>query len=127
MSLIDKIFGEKRIVGTKGRIREYIDLEEYIEKMPEEEKPAEMLVRVGEVSKYEDLKEIKDYIYGGNLMLIDFSPLAEEEVTLKRITDELKKVAEDVNCDIAGIGNNLMIVTPKGVKIDRRKIRGSVF
>jgi len=127
MGLVDKIFGEKRSFTTKGRTVNYIDLEEYIEKAPEEEKTAERFVKVGEITKYEDLKEIKDYIYAGNLMLIDFSPLADEEVTLKRITDELKKVAEDVNGDIAGIGNNLMIVTPKGVKIDRRKIRGSVF
>jgi len=127
MGLVDKIFGEKRSFTTKGRTINYIDLEEYIEKTPEEEKTAERFVKVGEITKYEDLKKIKDYIYAGNLMLIDFSPLADEEVTLKRITDELKKVAEDVNGDIAGIGNNLMIVTPKGVKIDRRKIRGSVF
>jgi len=127
MGLVDKIFGERRGVNIKGRTINYIDLEEYVEKIPEEEKTAEMHVKVGEVTKYEDLKEIKDYIYAGNLMLIDFSQLADEEVTLKRITNELKKVAEDVNGDIAGIGSNLMIVTPKGVKIDRRKIRGSVF
>jgi len=33
-------------------------------------------------------------------------------------------MANDIGGDIAGIGNNLMIISPSGVKVDRRKIRG---
>ena len=53
-----------------------------------------------------------------------FSPISEEEVILKRITNDLKKMTNDIGGDIAGIGNNLMIISPSGVKIDRRKLRG---
>ena len=83
-----------------------------------------MKVRVGEIQKYEDIKDFTDYVYGGNVLVLDFTPIAEEEVILKRITNDLKKLAEEINGDIAGIGNNLMIVSPCDVKIDRRKLRG---
>ena len=33
-------------------------------------------------------------------------------------------MVNDINGDVAGIGNNLMIITPSNVKIDRRKLRG---
>ena len=52
------------------------------------------------------------------------TPISDEEVILKRITNELKKMTGDIGGDIAGIGNNLMIISPTGVKIDRRKLRG---
>jgi filamentous hemagglutinin family protein len=84
-----------------------------------------MHVRVGEIHRYEDLKNFTDYVYGGNVLLLDFSQIAEEEVILKRVTNDLKEMVTEINGDIAGIGNNLMIVSPGDVKIDRRKLRGT--
>lgn len=83
-----------------------------------------MYVRMGEIQRYEDLKEFADYVYGGNVLILDFSPIADEEVILKRITNDLKKLAKEINGDIAGIGNNLMIISPADVKVERRKLRG---
>ena len=76
------------------------------------------------IQRYEDLKDFTDYVYGGNVLILDFSPIAEEEVILKRITNDLKKLTQEINGDIAGIGNNLMIIAPSDVKIERRKLRG---
>lgn len=119
MGLVDKIFGEKK----QGNVEGYINLEKYIE-TNKTNPPAKMYVRVGEIHRYEDLRQFSDYVYGGNLLLLDFSPIADEEVILKRITEDLKKVVKEINGDIAGIGNNMMIVSPANVKIDRRKLRG---
>jgi SepF-like predicted cell division protein (DUF552 family) len=33
-------------------------------------------------------------------------------------------MAKEINGDIAGIGNNLMIIAPADVKVERRKLRG---
>jgi len=33
-------------------------------------------------------------------------------------------MVQEINGDIAGIGNNLMIIAPSNVKVDRRKLRG---
>jgi len=120
MGLVNKFFGEKKTGDVEG----YIDLEKYVETTGEKS-PAKMHVRVGEIQRYEDLKNFSDYVYGGNVLLLDFSPIAEEEVILKRVTNDLKQMVDEINGDIAGIGNNLMIVSPGDVKIDRRKLRGT--
>ena len=119
MKIGSKIFGDKK----SGDVGGYVDLEKYVESN-EGPQPAKMYVRVGEIQRYEDLKELTDYVYGGNVLILDFAAIAEEEVILKRITNDLKKLVSEINGDIAGIGNNLMIVSPSGVKIDRRKMRG---
>jgi SepF-like predicted cell division protein (DUF552 family) len=35
-------------------------------------------------------------------------------------------MTDDIGGDVAGIGNNLMVVSPNGVKVERRKIRGKI-
>jgi len=120
MGFVNKIFGEKR----RGDVGGYVDLEKYMESTSAE-MPAKMHVRIGEIQRYEDLKQFTDYVYGGNVLLLDFSPIAEEEVLLKRVTNDLKSMVTEINGDIAGIGKNMMIVSPSDVKIDRRKLRGT--
>ena len=120
MGIASKIFGEKKTGLTDG----YVDLEKYAETKSDTMTSAKMHVAVGEIQRYEDIKEISDYVCGGNVLILDFSPISEEEVILKRVTNELKKIAHDIGGDIAGIGNNLMILSPSGVKVDRRKVRG---
>jgi len=120
MGLGSRIFGGKKTGITEG----YVDLEKYVESKTDEKTSAKMHVAVGEIQRYEDIKQLSDYVYGGNVLILDFSPVSDEEVILKRITDELRRIADDIGVDIAGIGNNLMIISPSGVKIDRRRIRG---
>jgi SepF-like predicted cell division protein (DUF552 family) len=119
MGIVNKIFREKK----SGEVGGYIDLEKYVETKGQTP-TAKMHVRVGEIQRYEDLKEFTDYVYGGNVLILDFSPIADEEVILKRITNDLKKMVDEINGDIAGIGNNLMILAPSDVKVERRKLRG---
>ena len=120
MGIVNKILGDKKTGDVEG----YIDLEKYVETSGSEKIGAKMYVRVGEIQRYEDLKDFTDYIYGGNVLILDFTPIAEEEVILKRITNDLKKLIKEINGDIAGIGNNMMIITPSDVKVERRKLRG---
>jgi hypothetical protein len=119
MGIVNKILGDKKTGDVEG----YVDLEKYVESAGGEA-GAKMHVRVGEIQRYEDLKDFTDYVYGGNVLILDFSPIAEEEVILKRITNDLKKLAQEINGDIAGIGNNLMVIAPSDVKVERRKLRG---
>jgi len=119
MGIVNKILGDKKTGDVGG----YVDLEKYVETTGAMA-GAKMHVRVGEIQRYEDLKEFSDYVYGGNVLILDFSAIAEEDVILKRITSDLKKLAKEINGDIAGIGNNLMIIAPSDVKVERRKLRG---
>ena len=120
MGIVNKIFGDKNTSKVEG----YVDLEKYVESTDTKTLGAKMHVRIGEIQRYEDLKDFTDYVYGGNVLILDFSAIADEEVILKRITSELKKLTKEINGDIAGIGNNLMIIAPSDVKVERRKLRG---
>ena len=117
MAIIGGIFDR-----SKRRDGEYIDLaEEAAGAAPTE---GETQVKVAELQNYDDLKDFSEYVYGGHILLLDLSPLSSDDMELERSTNELKRVVQDIDGDIAGLGRNWLIVTPKGVKIDRRKMRG---
>lgn len=103
---------------------DYIDLEEYTEDSELFDQTASMMVRVAELTKYDDLRDCANYVYQGNLLLLDFSSIAGDDIILRRVTSDLKKLVSDINGDIAGLGKTMMIIAPTGVKIDRRKMRG---
>ena len=68
MGIVNKIFGEKKTGDVGG----YVDLEKYVETTGTATASAKMHVRVGEIQRYEDLKEFTDYVYGGNILILDF-------------------------------------------------------
>jgi SepF-like predicted cell division protein (DUF552 family) len=86
---------------------------------------ANSYVRVAEVFRYEDISNLTTHLYEGNILVVDYNSIANDQLALKRITNELKSVARDTGGDVAGIGKNLLMATPGGVKIDRNKIKGS--
>jgi uncharacterized protein len=84
----------------------------------------EIILRVAELGKAEILPEIKQEIYAGNIVLLDIAGLKHDKAALDRSIGELKKAAADVSGDIAGIGDDLVVLVPKGIKIDREKVVG---
>jgi len=118
--ITSKIFGEKKTGTTEG----YVDLEKYADAQVGGMTGARMHVAIGEIQRYEDLKSLTDFVYGGNVLILDFTAISDQEVLLKRVTNELKRITDDIGGDVAGIGNNLMVVSPNGVKVDRCKLRG---
>ncbi len=85
---------------------------------------AKTVVKVGEMFRYEDLSPLTNEVYNGNIVVVDYTSIANDDLTMKRVTAELKNVARDVDGDVAGVGKNLLMLTPRGVKIDRNKLRG---
>jgi SepF-like predicted cell division protein (DUF552 family) len=85
---------------------------------------AKTVVKVGELFRYEDLSALTGEIYNDNIVIVDYTSIANDDLTMKRITAELKNVARDIDGDVAGVGKNLLMITPRGVKIDRNKIKG---
>ena len=104
---------------------DYIDLEEHTRGSELWDQTASMMVRVAEIQSYDDLRDFANYVYQGNLLLLDFSAIANDDIVLRRVTGDLKKLVADINGDIAGLGKTQMIIAPTGVKIDRRKARGA--
>ena len=120
-------------MGMKGHLKkphghgeqQYIDLGE----MSFEDEITGMhtgcTVKIAEIYRYEDLKNLTKYLYEGHTLIIDYSSMANDDLALKRVSSELHSVAEDVNGDVAGIGKSLLVVTSGGLTVDRIKIRGS--
>ncbi len=103
----------------------FIDLGDIdLEGLELESSVAGMEVRVAEVNSLEELEPIVDEVYNGNLILVDISGLAGDETSLRRIGNELKSVARDINGDVAGVGKNFLAVAPNGVVINRQIMRG---
>ncbi|KQC15973.1 MAG: hypothetical protein APR56_10920, partial [Methanosaeta sp. SDB] len=85
---------------------------------------SEILVRMAELNDLDVISEIKMEIGRGNLVLVDISPLRREKDILDEAIGELKAAVEDLRGDIAGLGDNLVIVVPKKMRIDRENILG---
>lgn len=117
---IAKLFGSRR---TKEN--DYIDLGEYLQETKAAETAASMYVKVADLTRIEDLRGYVDFVYKGNMLILDFTSVAEDEVTLRRATNELKSVVQDIGGDLAGFGKNLLLVTPTGVKVDRQKLKAT--
>lgn len=101
---------------------DYIDLSDYAATEKTGDSGASTYIRVAELKALDDLKQYSAYIYDGNILILDFRPVQGDEVLLRRLTNELRKIATDTGGDIAGLGEHHIIVTPTGVKVDRRKV-----
>jgi hypothetical protein len=123
MAFIKKPF--KKLTEGSAEAEGYIDLGELVfeEGGGPLGEPVKSMVRVAEVYRYEDITDLTTHVYNGNILLIDYSAIASDDLALKRITAELKNVARDTGGDVAGVGKNLIIATPAGIKVDRNKIR----
>jgi len=88
----------------------------------------EMKEGIGNIKNFklteDSWEETKKEVYGGNALLIDISNTKRDKLTLERAIKELKQVIGDLHGDIAGIGEDQILVTPKNVKIDRTKVIG---
>ena len=115
-------FLEKLKAIGKSGVEDYseVDLGQF-EEMSES---AEITLRVADLGKIEVLPEIKQEIYAGNIVLADIAGLKRDKAALDRAIGELKKAVEDVSGDIAGIGDDLIVLVPNGIKIDREKVVG---
>ncbi|MCL4326907.1 MAG: cell division protein SepF [Thermoplasmata archaeon] len=103
--------------------RKFIDLNNV--NLPDYTAEVKSTFKVAEIYKYEDIINMSDFVYGGNIILFDCKAISNEDMLMKRITEEIKSMGRDINGDVAAITKDLIILTPKGIAIDRNKIRGS--
>jgi len=82
-------------------------------------------VRLAELMRYEDLHTVSKYAYQGDVVLVDYTSISNDQIAMKRLSIDLKNVARDTGGDVAGIAKNLLAITPAGIRIDRQKIRAS--
>jgi len=103
------------------------ELSEYVRLEPEEEYAAglaapERYVSVYKLRGFSDVDGCTGQLSEGNIVLLDIRPLADRStMELKHAIDEIKETCLSMGADIAGIGENHLILTPPNMKILRSR------
>jgi len=117
MGILDKLMG-------RSDEHEYVDIDlGQFEEVSTD--LSEIMVRMADLKDLDVLAGIKREVLGGNVVLVDISFMRQEKEMLDEAISELKATAEDVRGDIAGVGEDLVMIVPKGMRIDRDRILGA--
>lgn len=74
----------------------------------------------------EQIPYLKQEIYNENILLVDISFIEDNELLKDQFFKELKEVTLEIKGDIVGIKDHLVIITPNGIEVDRKKI-GDIY
>jgi len=80
-------------------------------------------VRLAEVLRFDDIHNVSKLAYQGDIVVIDYTSISNDQIAVRRMSIDLKNIAKDIGGDVAGISKNLLCLTPAGFRIDRQKIR----
>ena len=97
---------------------------EYVELDTEaKETKSKITVRPFVLKEFEDIKEILDALREGyTIALVNIRPLKDKDmVELKRSINKLKKTCDAIEGEIAGFGEDWIVVTPSFATIYRTK------
>lgn len=88
-----------------------------------EEVKSKIIVRPFVINDFEDIKDILDALREGyTIALINIKPLKDKDlVELKRAVNKLKKTCDAIEGEIAGFGEDWIVVTPSFAQIHRGK------
>jgi SepF-like predicted cell division protein (DUF552 family) len=110
-SKLKKAFGPKENMGE-----EYIEID-----VQKDASKAKIVVRPFLLKEYDDVSKILEILReGSTIALIDIKALKNKDIVeLKRAIAKLKKTTDAVEGNIAGFGENIIIITPSYAKIHR--------
>ena len=118
----DKLMGE-RDVEFFDDTSEGSPAEEYIElNTPETTKAkAKVIVKPFIINGFQDIKPALDSLREGyTIALVNIKPLKDKDIVeLKRAINKLKKTCDDIDGDIAGFGEDWIVVTPSFAEVRR--------
>jgi len=83
---------------------------------------ATVQIRFAEISDKNDVIDIKDAVYDGDIVVADIIRHTTSDRTMEHIVDELKQVANEVGGDIVQKEDDQLVVTPGGIGISRSKL-----
>ena len=97
--------------------------EEYVElDMGERESEEKIVIQVEKLDNLLDTNRIQGKIREGKVLFVKIKEFKERDVNeLKRALEKVKRTCLAVEGDIAGIGDDWIICTPKNAKIHREE------
>ncbi|MBN2367487.1 cell division protein SepF [Candidatus Woesearchaeota archaeon] len=98
---------------------EYLELDTNVKKTGS----SKILVRPYVLEDFSDVKSVLDSLRDGyTVSLVNIRPLKDKDlVELKRAINKLKKTCDAIGGDIAGFGDDYIVVTPSFAEIYRNK------
>ncbi|MBS3053572.1 MAG: cell division protein SepF [Candidatus Aenigmarchaeota archaeon] len=95
--------------------------EEYVEIGNEQDEVSPtMLIEVEKIGDFADSDRIQKKVRDGRVLLVKIKELKEKDMTeLKRAIEKIKKTCTAINGDIAGIGDDWIVVTPSVARVHR--------
>ena len=117
MGLMSKILGES---GSSRATDDYVELN--ADDFDTATVEAERQVRIARIGGSNDVIDIKDAVYDGDVVIADITRHSTQDRTMEHISDELKQVASEVGGDIVQKDDDQLIITPAGVSISRERL-----
>ena len=100
--------------------------EEYLEiDLEQEKKDNKVLVKLFTLKAYDDVTDVLNALREGyTIAIIDIKVLRQKDpIELKRAVSKIKKTTDALEGNIAGFGENMVIVTPSFAKIHKEAAR----
>jgi len=121
--MMKRLFTFKRVRKTSYDDDD-IEQDDYVELNTEaglEARRNKVVVRSFAMEDFSDIKPVLDVLREGyTICLINIKPLKEKDlVELKRAINKLKKTCEAIEGDIAGFGDDYIVITPSFATIHR--------
>lgn len=122
-----KFFSQLKGMLSTDSAQQEEDMEgedEYLELDTEgQDLKSKVIVRPFVLEDFEDVKDILDSLREGHtIALINIKPLKDKDlVELKRAINKLKKTCDAIEGDIAGFGDDYIVVTPSFAQIYKSK------
>ncbi len=93
----------------------------------EPEQAGKMYVHVEKIVDLADVDRIQKKIRNGHIILVKVKELRERDVgELRRAVDKLKKTCLALDGDIAGIGDDWIVITPSTARVHRESTVSSL-
>lgn len=122
MAFFSKI--KEAFTGASPKYDELEQDSEYVELDNEMDlNKSKVLVRPFQLEQFDDVKQVLDSLREGyTIALVNIKPLKEKDlVELKRAINKLKKTTDAIEGEIAGFGDDFLVVTPAFASIYRNK------
>jgi len=89
---------------------------------------SKILIKPFVVKEFEDIKPALDSLRDGyTIALVNIRPIKDKDIVeLKRAVNKLKKTCDAINGDIAGFGEDWIVVTPSFAQVHRNVLSKEV-
>ena len=104
---------------SEGIDNDYVEIDTEISK----EKKSKIIIRPFVIEDFTDIKPALDALREGmTVSLLNIKPLKDKDIVeLKRAINKVKKTCDAIDGDIAGFGEDWIVVTPSFAQVYRSK------